>query len=42
MNEGDRLSMILANSQMFFDNILYPDFARLLNGGDLRASHLSP
>ena len=29
MNEGDRLSLILANSQIFCDNVLYPDFAKL-------------
>ena len=36
------ISLILANSQMFFDNVLYPDFARLFKGGGLSASHLSP
>ena len=36
------ISLILANSQMFCDNVLYPDFARLFIGGDLSASHLSP
>ena len=42
MNEGDRHSLVLASSQMFYENVLYPDFTRLFNGGDLSASHLSP
>ena len=36
------ISLILANSQMFCDNVLYPDSARLFTGDDLSASHFSP
>ena len=31
------ISLILANSQMFCDNVMYSDFANLFNGGDLSA-----
>ena len=40
MNEEDGHFIDLANSQMFCDNVLYPDFDRLFNGGGLSASHL--
>ena len=42
IERGIGISLILANSEIFFDKVLYPDFAKsIFIGGDLSASCLS-
>ena len=42
ISRGIGISLILANSGIFFDKVLYPDFAKsIFIGGDLSASCLS-